>query len=278
MNTLDIRQHLMINSPWVDPESTVDQVLYGDAEEEIRVVGVGWYPSLDNLRAADAKGCELFISHEPLFWEHRVREEPHRFEEPGLTKSRFLDETRLVVLRAHDNWDNWPEIGIRDSWAQGLGLTHFLAEDETRWHGIYQIEPVTLAEFAGYIARRIAPLGEDSVRVYGDPGRVVSRPSVGVGCGGPDKDMVDMGSDVLIVCDDGAWYWRTRERLVELGAAVIVVEHGTSEMWGLENLARYLARTFPALEVHYFDQHPKPWTVMGRHALSVQRDGQIGLT
>jgi putative NIF3 family GTP cyclohydrolase 1 type 2 len=169
----------------------------------------------------------------------------------------------MVVLRAHDSWDNWPEIGIRDSWARGLGLTQFVAEDETRWHAVYAIEPTTLKDLAGYVAARIRVLGEDSVRVYGDPKMKVSRPSLGVGCGGPDKDMVDRGSDVLIVCDDGAWYWSTRERLVELGVGVIVVEHGTSEMWGIENLARHLAETFPALQVHYLSQHPRPWTVMG---------------
>ena len=100
------------------------------------------------------------------------------------------------------------------------------------------------------------------MRVMGDPKMLVSRPSLGVGCGGPDQDMVELGSDVLIVCYDGASYWRQRERFAELGVGVITVEHGTSEMWGLENLARHLAETFP-LKVHYLDQHPKPWTVMG---------------
>jgi putative NIF3 family GTP cyclohydrolase 1 type 2 len=262
VNTNDIREYLISHSPWVDCGHTVDQVLAGDACKEVHTVAVGWFPAIDNLRAAHGLGCDLFVSHEPLFWDHWATGH-FKGQEPALTKQRLLDESGMVVLRAHDTWDNWPGIGIRDSWAQGLGLTHFLAEDETRWHAVYQIEETTLKEFAAYVASKIAILGEDSVRVLGDPERRVSRPSLGVGCLGPDKDMVDAGSDVLIVCDDGAAYWRTRERLVELGAAVIVVEHGTSEMWGIENLARHLAETFPELEVHYLDRHPKPWTVMG---------------
>ena len=76
--------------------------------------------------------------------------------------------------------------------------------------------------------------------------------------------MVAVGADVLIVCFDGASYWRTRQRFSELGVGVITVEHGTSEMWGLENLARYLRETFPSLTVHYLDLHARPWTVMAQ--------------
>ena len=262
MNTNDIREYLISHSPWVDPSHTVDNVLAGDANRKVHAVGVGWFPTIDNLRAAHELGCDLFISHEPLFWDHWAKGS-FKDVEPAITKQRFLDETGMVVLRAHDSWDNWPKIGIRDSWADGLGLVNFIAEDETRWHAVYQIEETSLEEFAKYIASKIASLGEDSVRVLGDPKARVSRPSVGVGCGGPDRDMVEMGSDVLIVCDDGAAYWRTRARLVELGVSVIVVEHGTYEMWGIENLARHIAETFPELPVHYLDHHPKPWTVMG---------------
>jgi putative NIF3 family GTP cyclohydrolase 1 type 2 len=263
MNLNEIREHLLSRSPWVDRGQTVDQILWGDGQRLIHGVGVGWMPSLDNLMAAHSLGCDAFVAHEPLFWEHRPEGTRYRNVEPGLAKIRFLDESGMVVLRAHDSWDNWPAIGIRDSWARGLGLLDRLDEDRTRWHASYRITETTLRAFAQTVANRISPLGEDSVRVYGDPARIVSRPALGVGCGGPDSDMVDLGADVLLVCDDGASYWATRERLVELGAAVIVVEHGTSEMWGIASLARYLAEMFPPLCVRYVDRHARPWTVTG---------------
>ena len=262
MNTNDIREYLLARAPWVDPARTVDTVKAGDPEREVRTVGVGWISSIENLRRAHALGCELFITHEPTFWEHAPPEMRRRTVEPGLSKQRFLDETRTVVLRVHDIWDNWPEIGIRDSWADGLGLTDFVAEDETRWHAVYAIEETTLRDFARYVAQKVRVLGQDSVQVIGDPEMRVSRPALGVGCGGPDTDMIEMGADVLIVCFDGASYWRSRQRFAELGVGVITVEHGTSEMWGLENLAKYLRETFPALAVHYVALHPRPWTVM----------------
>jgi putative NIF3 family GTP cyclohydrolase 1 type 2 len=262
MNSNDIREHLLARAPWVNQGRTVDTVKAGDPAREVRTVGVGWISSIENLRRAQELGCDLFITHEPTFWEHAATETAGRSAEPGLTKQRFLDETGLVVLRVHDIWDNWPEIGIRDSWAKGLGLTHFLAEDGTRWHAVYAIEETTLRAFARYVADRVRVLGQDSVQVIGDPERRVSRPAVGVGCGGPDTDMIELGADVLIVCFDGASYWQKRQRFSELDVGVITVEHGTSEMWGLENLARYLDETFSSLTVHYLDLHARPWTVM----------------
>jgi putative NIF3 family GTP cyclohydrolase 1 type 2 len=149
---------------------------------------------------------------------------------------------------------------------KGLGLRNMVAENadaqqQRRWHTVYRIEPVSLRHFAIDVARRLRPLGQDGVELLGDPDRRVSRPAVGVGCGGPDKDMIDAGADVLVVCYDGASYWETRVRLAELGAAVVMVEHGTSEVWGMQSLARYLGETFPELEVRFYDRHPRPFHV-----------------
>lgn len=260
-----IREYLLSNSPWVDPERTVDTVKAGDPDREVHKAGVCWFASLDTIRAAADAGCDLLICHEPVFWEHDAAEKLWRDKAPGLSKARLLQETGIVILRVHDCWDQWPELGIRDSWAAHLELTErVFTSTEHRYHAIYAIPDQTLKAFAQYVAERVRTLGEDSVRVMGEPDLVVKRPAIGVGCIGPDKEIVEAGADVLIVCYDGAPYWAVRERLYEMGVAVIAVEHGTSEMPGLENLCRYLAQEHPHIEFLYFANHPKPWTVMGK--------------
>jgi putative NIF3 family GTP cyclohydrolase 1 type 2 len=245
----------------VNAEKTVDRVIAGDPRKAIRTVAVGWMSALDNLKAAHELGCDLFITHEPTFWEH-TGETYWRTREPGLTKQRFLDDTGMVVLRIHDCWDKWPEIGIRPSWAEALGLTELVAEDSTGFRGIYEIEPQILREFARYIAEKVKPVGQDSVQVMGSPDMIVSRPALGVGCIVPDMEMIGKGSDCLVLCFDSGSYWAQRERLYECGVGVITVEHGTTEVYGMQNLAKYLQETFPELVVHYLESHPKPWTVM----------------
>lgn len=256
-----IREYLLSNSPWVDPASTVDTIKVGDGGREITKAGVCWFAAMDTIRAAHQAQCQLLICHEPTFWEHDAAEAFWRDKEPGLSKQRFLQKTGMVVLRAHDTWDQWPEIGIRDSWATCLGLTdRVYASQNHNYHAVYEIPPQTLRSFAQHVAERIRHLGEDSVHVMGDPERVVHRPALGVGCIGPDADIVAQGADVLLLCYDGAPYWAVRERLYEMGPAIITVEHGTSEMPGLENLCRHLQEVFPTIDFRYFAEHPRTWT------------------
>ena len=259
MTTDDLMRHMIEASPWVNPDRTVDNVKTGNGDKPIGTVAVCWFASLANLRRAVDLGCDALFTHEPTWWDHVDAPGGWRDRGPGLEKTRLLEESGMAVARLHDTWDNWPKLGIRDSFARGLGLDHFLGEDETRWHATYQVPEQTLREFAVYVASRVAPLGESTVQVMGDPDKRVSRPSVGVGCGGPAEDMIEMGSDVLIVCFDGAGYWSQRDRFLEQDVGVIALEHGTTEMWGMESLAGYIGDTWPDLTVHHLTDHWKPW-------------------
>jgi putative NIF3 family GTP cyclohydrolase 1 type 2 len=263
--TNQIRKYLLTHSPWVDANNTVDTVKCGDPERPVKKAGVAWFPSIWDIRAAIKAGCDLLIVHEPTFWEHSAAEQGWRNRGPGVAKSKALADSGLVILRAHDTWDNWPEIGIRDSWAKYLGLGKRLREGTSlRWTAVYEIPETTLRDFAQQVADRVRPLGEDSVQVIGQPERKVRRPAVGVGCAVPDQEMVEFGADVLVMCYDGASYWASRERLAEMGAAVVTVEHGTSEMPGLVSLRAHLARQFPAVEFVWIAEHPRTWTVKSR--------------
>jgi len=260
----DIRRYLLDNSPWVDPKRTVDTFKIGDPAQAITKAGVCWYPSIETIRAAHEAGCNVLITHEPTFWNHTDPPGGWRDKDPGLAKRKFLEATGMVVLRAHDSWDNWPEIGIRDAWARFLGFEkRVYASSENNFFGIYEVPKKPLRAFAQYVANKIKPLGEESVQVIGDPQRIVSKPAIGVGCITPDVDIIEAGADVLIVCYDGASYWATRERLHEAGAAIITVEHGTTEMPGLESLCEHLAEKFPEITFQYFAEHPRTWTVLG---------------
>lgn len=254
--------YLLDNSPWVDRAKTVDTVKFGDPETEIRKAGVCWYPSMKTIRAAQEEKCQLLICHEPLLWEHAAAETQWRDKSPGREKIAALEETGMTVLRVHDSWDQWPKLGIRDSWANWLGLhTPVYTSKDHNYHAIYEIEERTLEEFARHVAHLVRRLGEDTIRVMGDPRMVVRRPALGVGCLGPDEQIVEAGADALIVCYDGAPYWSVRERFFEMGVAVIMVEHGTTETPGMKSLCQHLWMTFPDCFFQFFDEHPRPWTV-----------------
>lgn len=254
-----ILTHMIENSPWVNPEKTADTVKFGDGTAIIKKVAVCWFPSIKTIESAIEEGCDLLITHEPVWWDHSNGKDGWREKGPGLKKTRMLENSKMVVARLHDSWDRWPELGIRDSFAKGLGFEEFIAEDPESWHAVYKVPEQTLSTFAKYVAKKIKPLGQDAVQVIGDPDMMISRPSIGTGGCGPDEDMIKLGSDVLIMCFDGARYWATRDRFAEQGVGVITLEHGTTEMWGMESLARYIQTTWKCLEVIYLDNHWKVW-------------------
>jgi putative NIF3 family GTP cyclohydrolase 1 type 2 len=259
-----IREYLLTNSPWVDREKTVDTIKTGDGDKPIHKAAVCWYPSIENLRKAQKEGCDLIVTHEPTFWEHAAPEQQWRGKKPGLAKSELLEKSGIVVLRAHDSWDQWPEIGIRDSWAAFLGFGPCIyTNKDNRFYGVYEVVPQTLRMFAQEVSNRIKKLGEDSVQVMGDPNRTIAKVAIGVGCITPGEECLDAGADAILCCYDGASYWSTRERLHESGAAVLTMEHGSTEMPGIENLCKHLAEKFPSVKFQYIAQHPRTWTVKG---------------
>lgn len=75
--------------------------------------------------------------------------------------------------------------------------------------------------------------------------------------------MINKSADVVVVCDDGFSYWQRGARFYEMAVGVVMVSHGTSEMWGMENLARYLDETFPELQVTYMARHARYWSLSG---------------
>ncbi len=259
---LEIQNYLLSASPWVNPDETLDVVLAGDHAHTVHKAGVCWYPSMDTLRTVHGEDCELLICHESLFPDDPSTQGRCA---PARQKEEFLSKTELIVLRVHDTWNQWPDIGIRDSWADFLGFTdRVYASEETlphRYHAIYATPEQPLRALAQHVADRVKELGEDSVRVLGDPEQLICRPALGVGCACPGRESIEAGADVLIVCDDGAPYSTVCERLYEKGASLIIVSHGSCEMPGMENLCTQLQSTFPETVFEYFDEHPRTWTV-----------------
>jgi putative NIF3 family GTP cyclohydrolase 1 type 2 len=259
----EIHDHFASTASWVDRSKSVDTIKVGDPSRKVKTVAVGWMATIYDLEKAVDLGCELFITHEPTFWEHWAAESKNRSSRGGIEKTQLLENSGLVVLRCHDAWDGWPEIGIREGFASGLGLTTVIARSHDGWSAMYELPETTLRDFAKRVASKVRPIGQDSVQVMGDPNMKISRPCIGVGCYTPTMEMLEKGSDCLIGTWDGNWYyWETRERFVECGASVITMEHGTTEHWGMKNCADYVAKTWPDLKVHYLALYPRPWTVI----------------
>jgi len=259
----DIAAHFRSRSTFVDWDNTTDTFKAGDPAKPVRKVAVAWKASWDALRHAVDNEADLLISHESICV-NAVNGSP----EPEivdalpseLPKFEWLDQTGLVVYRCHDFWDRYPGEGVRDSWRNGLELGgRIVGDDYPRY--VTEIEPTTLRDLARHVLHRIRPLRQNGVMVSGDLDQVVSKVATGTGVTDDPVEMLELGADVGIMTDDYYLHVRIGTHAQELGLPTIIVNHGVSEEWGIANLATYVQREFPELEVFHIPQYC-PYTVL----------------
>ena len=101
----------------------------------------------------------------------------------------------------------------------------------------------------------IRPLKQNGVMVSGDLDRTVCRIATGTGVTTDPVKMLELGADSGIVTDD--YYLRVRMGVHarELDFPTVTVNHGVAEEWGIRNLAAYLKREFPMLDVFHIPQY-----------------------
>ena len=258
---------------WIDPDNTCDHILFGNQDREVEKIGIGWVPCVDNLRAAAADGCDVFICHEGLFygiWAPNTESE----ETPwGQKRMGILRNSDMACMRLHDTWDNFPEYGIRDSWRFFLGLGELIAERTYFRQGYNVFAPgkslalcrtitQTLGEFASFVAEKCSEFAcFQGATLYGDKDVQISTAATGVGCHIPTLEMLELGAGVLVLTFDRAFQTTIRIPLSEMGANLIVVEHGVAEMPGMRNMASYLEKTFSGITAQFYCNEPSVETV-----------------
>ena len=254
MNAQRVYEHLRsMNGGWVDWENTRDRFVAGSPHIEVTGIAVGWMSYTWALRRALELGCNLFITHEPTFFSAADDEEPI-FRLPGVrAKRRWIEQTGLTILRCHDLWDQFPGIGIPDSWGKQLGFGVAIASEG--YYRVYDVRGHTARTIAVQVADRTKELGQEAVELVGPPDVSVSRLAIGTGAITPFPPFIDTyGADIAICTADGFTYWHGGALAIDLGVHVVVVNHAVSELHGMERLATHLTECFPEVPVHLIPQ------------------------
>lgn len=249
----DVHDYLMRQGPWVDPKDTVDTFKAGDPGTVVRKMAVAWMSYTWALGQAVQQGCNLFVCHEPTFYDHVDRDESVFAFEAARKKRAFIRESKLVILRCHDVWDRVEKEGIPSAWAEFLGLARRVKQD-TFCH-VYEVPAVTAGELARQVAAKVATLGQQAVELIGPEDKEIRTVAIGTGAITPFRHMAgELKADLVIATDDGFCYWRDGALAIDMEYPVIVVHHGCSEEFGIRKLADHLARAFPAVPVTFIPE------------------------
>jgi len=246
----DVDAHFRRVGTWVSwDEGTCDGFKHGDPDREVTGIAVGWQSMHSVLESAHDKGCNLFITHEPTFYSHMDDDEAMLATGPAQRKIAYLDRVGMTVYRCHDTWDVYPKNGVVDAWSRFLGLGEPL--EKKKYYNMHTVPTTTAWELAQRIAVAVKPLSEQMVQLMGGKWQMVHCLAVGTGAITNVRTMVEMGADVVLTTDDGTTLWRDAAWLSDMGIPMIMVNHMTAEIPGMQGLVAHLREIFPGVPVEF---------------------------
>lgn len=242
-----------LDKGWVDWSKTVDTFKSGGPEVEVKGIAVGWMSYTSALEKALELGCNLFVTHEPTYYNHRDSDERIFRFETARKKREFIEETGITIIRCHDVWDQYPEIGIPTAWGKFLELEGPI--DGRGYYYVYDGKGRKAVEIAEKIAARVAGLGQPGVQIIGREDKPVRRIVIGTGAITPMFHFIEeLDADMAICSDDGFTYWRDGAFSIDSGFPVVVINHPATEEHGMILLAEHLRKAFPRVPVHHIPQ------------------------
>ena len=242
-----------LGTDWVDMSRTVDTFKSGGPEVEVKGIAVGWMSYTDSLKRALELECNIFITHEPTYYNHRDNDEKiFRFEQV-VKKREFIERSKITIIRCHDVWDQYPDIGIPMAWGKLLGLGEPI--DGSGYFYAYDGRGQTAVEIARKISTRVKDLGQPGVQFIGPEKKSVRRIVLGTGAITPMFRFIEnLDADLAICSDDGFVYWRDGAFAIDNDFPVVLVNHPVSEDHGMKLLAGHLSKVFPQIPVHHIPQ------------------------
>lgn len=247
-------------------EPSVDRVIIGDPDTKIKKAGTAWTPYFKTLREAVSQGINVLIVHEPTFYRHwdLDNKTPDYFNTPSPAKDRYLEALEskkrwienngLVIIRSHDVPDIIKNFGIPFAFGQKLG---FKNEDIIRskdYYNVYRIKENTATNVARIIADKLKDYNQPGVAFYGDPNRRISTVGIGTGAICDPQQYAELNPDLSIAIDDSIRTWIQTTYAEDTGNPLVVINHGTSEEFGMKLFNEYLSKSMPSIDFVHFSQ------------------------
>lgn len=250
-------------------DTTRDQVLWGPVDVECTGIVTTCFASADVIRQAHARGANLIICHEALFWNHGDHTCWLAGNKTFAAKRALLEECGITVWRLHDHIhsgileDGRLVDGIFMGLADKLGWRDYVRGDTARPME-FEIPETSAGELARFLVGR---LGLAGTRIVGDADarvRTVLVPMHLIGqFDNATTARMDSGFDCLVTME--ATDFTTSEYVRDsaqlgLGKAMICIGHFNVEEPGMEYMLCWLPRAIGADVPASFVASGDPWT------------------
>jgi hypothetical protein len=223
-------------------------------------------PDWKTLKHAAEQGINTVVVHEPTFYDHwdAYDKRSISWEAPESAKEvyygaiekkkQWIEEAGLVIIRCHDVLDRVPEFGIPYALGQALGFANSDIIRSRPYFNVYRVEPTPAIDVAKRIATKLKGVGQPGVGFYGDPKRQVESVGLGTGCISNPIEFMDLKPGLYISIDDVVRTWIQTTFADDTGQPLVIINHGTSEEFGMRSLNARLKSMFPDHDVIHLNQ------------------------
>lgn len=246
------------------PEPSTDRIIIGDPATKIKKIGTCWMPYWDVCREAVSNGVNVLVAHEPTFFTHWDLQESksdyfaavspirEKYIDARDQKKQWILDNGLVIIRCHDVIDTLKDISMPYALGQAIGYKNADIIRSRDYYNVYQVPQQSALEAARQIAQGLKEAGQPGVHFYGDPDRMVR--TVGVGCGYVCDPLLygDLDPDLYICISDTIRTWIQGEYAHDSGQPMVVIDHGTSEEYGMRLLCDHLKENLKGIvSIHF---------------------------
>ena len=240
--------------------NTGDVIRGGNPDTRVTGIITTMFPTMDILREAVARNCNLIISHEPLFYNSRDNTEQlaNANDPVFLEKQKFINDNNLVVWRFHDYIHRMNPDGIYVGMTDKLGWRNYMTDNSYRR---YRIPETTLQGLLSYL-KQIFP--ETAFQVIGNPQMRVSNVAFSAGASGSASHINELRTHEVVIAGEVSQletYEYVRDAVMQgRNKAIIFIGHNNSEEAGMDWTATWIRGFIPNLPIHFVRSGSSFWT------------------
>jgi putative NIF3 family GTP cyclohydrolase 1 type 2 len=260
ISAAQVIQTIIKNTASAPIANTVDIFKEGDPDTPVKGIVTTMFATMDVLKQAVDKNCNLIIVHEPLYYNHLDRTAQFQNDPVFLEKKRFIDDHKLVIWRFHDYIHRMQPDGILSGMVTKLGWKNYVANTNLDQF----ILPETNLKGLLQNLKQVFP--KNSFYVIGNPEMKLSKVWLAPGAPGSSYHislLEDKNVDVVIAGESPQWetYEYMRDA-VEQGRnkAIIFIGHIASEEAGMDFCSVWLKSFIKDIPVYYIESGPSYWS------------------
>jgi putative NIF3 family GTP cyclohydrolase 1 type 2 len=236
--------------------NTVDVIKEGAPNTPVKGIVTTMFATMDVLRQAVNKNCNLIIVHEPLYYNHRDETKDFQKDPVFLEKQKYIRDNKLVIFRFHDYIHSMNPDGIMMGMLAKLGwkdravngtLDQFKMPETTLRDLLTSLKK-TFPQYTFYV------IGKDDMKftnVRLAPGAPGSQYHI--------RMLEKSDTEVLIAGESPQWetYEYARDAVSQgRNKAVIFIGHIASEEAGMDYCASWLKSFIKDIPVTFIESGP----------------------